>query len=120
MTDEMPPNREIRRAIHLVERFLDSVLAEVNLASVECCTHGVRRKGFRDGDEPNGGGVASDPAGRPRNACADIGQPGREVVGQGRAASRRFARLKGSRYFFNCATRALACVAFGPFGASFK
>jgi len=91
MADEMPANREIRCAVHLVECFLDFVLAEVDLSGVECGTHRIRGKRFRDGDEPDGGGIASGPAGRPRNPRADSGQSGREVVGQVKA------RLKGSR-----------------------
>ena len=34
------------------------------------------REGLGDGDEPDGGGIASGPAGGSRDAIADVGQPG--------------------------------------------
>jgi len=63
VADQVPAQRQIGGAIDLVERLLDFVFAEVDLAGVRRGPHVVGGKGFRDGDETNGGGVAPRPAG---------------------------------------------------------
>ena len=81
MSDEMPPERQIRGLVHLRQRFLDLVFAEVDLAGIGGGANVVSGERLRDGDEADGGGVAPGPAGRPRDARADVGQPGAERDG---------------------------------------
>ena len=64
----------------------------------------VGGEGFRDGDEPDGGRIASDPAGRSRDAVADVGQPGAE---RGRIVMHPLGVLR-TRYCGSCAASALA------------
>ena len=78
MADEMPAQAQIRGLVHLRQRFLDLVLAEIDLTQIGGGADVVSREGFRDGDEANRGGVAPDPAGGPRDTRADVVQPGAE------------------------------------------
>ena len=103
----MPPHGQIGQLVHLLERFLDLVLAEVDLAGVGERAHVVGGKRLGDGDEPDGGGIASGPAGRPLDTRADIGQPGPERNGV-------------DHYFFSDPRIPFAVAAFGPSGASFR
>src|SRR6266850_1937391 len=99
----MPADRQTRRLVHLLERFLDFVFAEIDLAGRCGGAHVVGGKGLGDGDEADAGGVAFDPAGRPRDPRANVGQPGRDVY-----------------HFFRVARIPFAVAAFGPVGASFR
>src|SRR5262249_56040578 len=90
-----------------VERLLDFVLAEINLATIGGGADRVRRKRLGDCDEANRGGVAPHPAGRALDASADVGQPGAE-------------RGRVDHYFFSVPRIPFAVAAFGPFGASFR
>ena len=103
----MPPERQVGQLVHLLERFLDLVFAEVDLAGVGEGAHVLRREGFRDGDEPDGGGIAPGPAGRPLDSRADISQPGPE-------------RSSVDHYFFSEPRIPFAVAAFGPSGASLR
>ena len=88
-------------------RFLHFVLAEIDLTGGGGGADVLGGKGLRDGDEADGGGVAPGPAGRPRDASANVRQPGPERGGV-------------DHYFLSCATIAFAVAAFGPVGASFR
>src|SRR5262245_50851241 len=106
MPDQVPAEREIRGFVHLRERFLDLVFAEVDLTRAGGGAHMVSGKGFGDGDEADGARIASGAAGGPRDARADLGQP----------------VLKGygiEHYFLIVARIDFAVAAFGPLGASF-
>ena len=108
MPDEMPADREVRRRIHLRHRFLHFVLAEIDLASCRGGANVLGGKCFRDGDEPDGGGIASGPAGCARDPIAHAGQPGPERRGV-------------DHYFFGSDPRMFfAVAAFGPVGAIFR
>ena len=112
----MPPNRQVGRLVHLLEGFLDFVLAEVDLPAVGGCSDVVGGEGLRDGDESNGRRVAPDPAGRSRDSLANVGQPGTERGGISHAP------LGGYRVIYcgSCAASAFAWRAFGPLGASLR
>ena len=105
MPDEMPANRQIRRAVHLVERFLHFVFAEIQLARIRGRADVFGGKRFRDGDESNAGGIASGPAGRSLDSRANVLQPGSERI---------------SHYFLIVPRMPFAVAAFGPDGASFR
>ncbi len=107
MSDQVPAQRERGRRVHLLQRFLHLVLAEVDLARVGQRRHVVRRKCLGDGDETDRGGVAPAPAGRPLDARADVGQPGPERNGV-------------DHYFLIEPRIPFAVAAFGPVGASFR
>ena len=107
VADQVPANRQVRRLVHLLERFLDLVFAEIDLTGVGGGAHELGGECFGNGDEADGGGVAPGPAGRPRDARADVGQPGAERGGI-------------DHYFFSVARIPLAVAAFGPVGASFR
>ncbi len=108
MSDEMPADREVAGLLDLLQRLLDLVLAEIDLARNGRGADGVGRECFRDGDEADGSGITSGPAGRALDASADVGQPGLE-------------RGRIDHYFFGSDPRMLfAVAAFGPAGASFK
>ena len=82
------------------------VFAEVNLTGVGGGPDVFNVECLGNGDEPDGGRVAPGPTGGPRDAFADLSQPGPNRGGI-------------DHYFFSWATSALACAAFGPSGASF-
>ena len=107
MSDEMPPNRQVGRSVHLRQRFLDFVLAEIDLTGFGGRAHGIRVEGFGNGDEADGGGIASSPVGCARDAFAYLSQP-------------RSKRRGVDHYFLSVATMPLAVAAFGPSGASFR
>src|SRR5262249_57573502 len=107
VADEMPAERQVRRALDLLERFLHLVLAEVDLARAGCGANGVGRKCLGDCDEANRGGVSPRPAGRALDASAYVGQPGPEP--------RRI-----DHYFLRVPRIPFAVAAFGPLGASFR
>src|SRR5713226_8523196 len=107
MADQMPPDGKVRRLVHLLARLLDLVFAEVHLAGLGGRTHVLRGKGFGDGDEADGSGIAPRPAGGPRDPRADVRQPGPECSGV-------------EHYFFNVPRIPFAVAAFGPDGASFR
>src|SRR5580765_8395705 len=107
MSDQVPFEREVGQVLPLLLRFLQLVLAEVDLA-VECRrTDGICTERLRDRDEADSGGVASGPGGGARDAFANVRQPGTNRGGV-------------EHYFGSCATRALAVAALGPSGESFK
>src|SRR6185503_17683384 len=108
VSDQMPADREITCLLDLLQRLLHFVLAEIDLAGDCRGADGVGRKGLGDGDEADGGGIASGPAGRALDASADAGQPGLE-------------RGRIDHYFFgNDPRMPFAVAAFGPVGASFR
>ena len=108
MADEVPADRQIGRLRDLLQRFLHFVFAEVDLAGGRSGAHVLGRKRFRDGDERDGGGIASGPAGCARDAIAHAGQPGPECRGV-------------DHYFFGSDPRMFFTVAaFGPVGAIFR
>ena len=72
----------------------------------------VGGEGLGDGDEPDGGGIAPGPAGRARDAIANVSQPGAKRGGIDHAPA--------GCYFGSWAASALACAAFGPFGAELQ
>src|SRR5262245_8663362 len=74
VADEMPADRQVRGLVHLAQRFLHFVLPEVDLTGRGCGADGVSGEGFGDGDEADAGGIAVHPAGRPRDARANVGQ----------------------------------------------
>ncbi len=51
VADQMPPNRQIRRLVHLRQRFLHFVFAEVDLAQVCGGAYEFRGKRLGDSDE---------------------------------------------------------------------
>ena len=107
MSDQVPFEWKVGQVLPLLLRFLQLVLAEVNLA-FECRRpDGVRTKRLRDGDETASGWVASGPGGGAHDAFANVHQPGTNRGG-------------AEHYFGSCATRALAVAALGPSGESFK
>ena len=79
MADEMPPQRQIRGLVHLRQRFLQTVFAEVDLSGGGGLADGFSRKCLGDRDEADGLRVASRPAGRPRDSRADGSQVGSDV-----------------------------------------
>ena len=107
MADQMPPDRKVRRLVHLLACFLDLVLAEVDLAGASGRAHVFSGEGLGDGDEGDGSGIAPHPAGGPRDPSADICQPGLEGSGV-------------DHYFFSVVRIPFAVAAFGPEGASFR
>ena len=74
VADEMPAQRQIGEAIHLLNRFLDLVLAEVDLAGVSRRPNVVGVEGFRNGDEADGGRIAPGAIGGARDAFANTSQ----------------------------------------------
>jgi hypothetical protein len=107
MSEEVPPERPVGQLVHFLECFLDLVFAEVELASVGKGAHVLCGERFRDGDEPDGGGIASRPAGRALDTRADVSQPGPERNGV-------------DHYFFSEPRIPFAVAAFGPSGASLR
>ena len=93
VADQVPAEGRSAVRVHLLERFLDLVLAEVDLAGVGGGADVVGGEGLGDGDEADGGGVASGPAGGARDAIANAGQPGAERGG-----------IDHTGYFLSCAT----------------
>ena len=75
--------------VHLLQRFLDFVLAEVDLPGVGGGADVVGGEGLGDGDEADGGGVAPGPAGGARDAIANVRQPGRARSGTTRLLLRQ-------------------------------
>ena len=65
---------------HLRLRFLDLVFAEVDLAGVGGGADVVGGEGLGDGDEADGGGVASGPAGGARDAIANAASRARSAA----------------------------------------
>src|SRR5262252_11018469 len=107
MADQVPFERQIGQILPLLLRFLQFVLAEVDLAVLSRRAHGVGAKRLRDSDEMDMRGIASGPVGGARDAFADVRQPGTNRGGV-------------EHYFGSCAMRAFAVAAFGPSGASFR
>src|SRR5262249_55946888 len=107
VADEMPAERQIRRALDLLERLLHLVLAKIDLAGGGGRANGVRGKRLGDGDEANRGRVPARPAGRARDASAYVGQPGAE-------------RRRVDHYFLSVPRIPFAVAAFGPLGDSFR
>ena len=87
--------------VHLRERLLDFVFAEIDLAGVGGGANVIGGERFGDGDEADGGGIAPGPAGGARDTIADAGQPGAERDGI-------------DHYFLSCARMPFAVAAFGP------
>ena len=99
---------QIRGLVHLLQRFLDLVLAEVDLAGVGGGADVLGGECLGDGDEADGGGVAPGPAGGPRDARADVRQPGTG------------AQRRRSLFLERTPRIPLAVAAFGPVGASLR
>src|SRR5215471_16346618 len=97
--DEMPPDWKIGQIVPFLLRFLQLVLAEVDLAVLSRRADGLGAKRFRDGYEPDVRGIASGPGGGARDAFADVRQPGTNRGGV-------------EHYFGSCAMRAFAVAAF--------
>jgi hypothetical protein len=76
MTDEMPAEGKAGGQRLLLLRFLDFVLAEVDLPGQRGGTDVGGVEGFRDGDEADAGEVASSPGGGARDTFANVRQPG--------------------------------------------
>ena len=55
VSDQMPAQGEIGGLVHLEQRFLDLVLAEVDLTGIGGSAHELGGKGFGNGDEANRG-----------------------------------------------------------------
>jgi hypothetical protein len=81
VANEVPPQRKLRGAVDLRQRLLDLVFAEVDLTGGCRRADRVGRKCFGDSDEADGCGIAARPAGGPRDARADLVQPGADCVG---------------------------------------
>jgi hypothetical protein len=108
VADEVPADVEIGGPIHFLERFLNFVFAEIDLPGFGGDANEFHGKRLGDGDEANSGGVATGPAGSPRDSNADISQPGSERSGVW-------------HYFFgNEPKTAFAVAALGPSGASLR
>src|SRR5580765_9041793 len=107
MSDQVPFEWKIGQVLPFLLRFLQLVLAEVDLPLVCRSTYGLCTKRLRDGDETDSGGIASGPGGGARDAFANVRQPGTNRGGV-------------EHYFGSCATRALAVAALVPSGESFK
>lgn len=60
MSEQVPADGQPRRRADLLERFLDTVLAEIALAGVERLAYGVDRECLGDGDQGNRGGIPAD------------------------------------------------------------
>ena len=75
MADQMPAERKIRGLVHLGQRFLDAVLAEIDLPGRRCFAYGFRWKCFGDGDESDGCRIAARTLRCARNASADVCEP---------------------------------------------
>jgi hypothetical protein len=80
MTHEMPPEGKPGRLADLPERFLDLVLAEIDLAGICGGANDICAEGLGDGDEADLRRVASGAAGGVRDAFADLPQPCAERV----------------------------------------
>jgi hypothetical protein len=107
VSDQVPADRQIRRLVHLEQRFLDLVFAKVDLAGLGGGAHVLGGKCLGNGDEADGGGIAPGPAGRPRDPRANVRQPGPE-------------RSSVDHYFLIEPRIPFAVAAFGPAGASFR
>jgi hypothetical protein len=107
VADQMPADREVRGLVHFLERFLNFVLAEIDLTEIGGGANAFNGKCLGDGDEADGGGVASGPAGGSRDARANVCQPGAERCGV-------------DHYFLIVARIPFAVAAFGPVGASLR
>src|SRR5215475_14900734 len=79
MADEVPRDLQVARRLALGLRFLHLVLAEIDLTLGDSCADSVGAKGFRNGDELDGGRVASGPGSGVRDAIANVRQPGAEL-----------------------------------------
>ena len=101
----MPADRKVGGGVHLQQRVLDFVFAEVDLAGGGGGADVIGGEGLRDGDEADGGWIAVRPAGGARDACAHIRQPVAE---------------RGIDHFLIVPRIPFAVAAFGPVGASFK
>ena len=107
VSDEVPADVEIGGPIHFLERFLDFVFAEIDLPGFDGDADELDGKSLGDGDETNGSGVATRPAGSPRDSSADVSQPGVERSGVG-------------HYFLIVPRIPFAVAALGPFGESLR
>ena len=75
---QVPRQGEVRGGPHFTEGFLHLVLAELELSSLGGGAYIVGGKCLGDGDEADGRGVASRPAGSARDTFANAVQPGAE------------------------------------------
>src|SRR5215831_18036612 len=107
MPDEVPPDWQVGQVKPFLLRFLQLVLAEVDLAVLSRSADSVGAKRLGDGDEPDVRGIAPGPVGGARDAFANVRQPGTNRGGV-------------EHYFGSCAMRAFAVAAFGPSGASLR
>ena len=88
MSDQVPAKPQVGGAVHLLERLLDLVLAEIDLPAVGGGSDVIGGEGFGDGNEADGGRIATGPVGRARDTIANVGQPGAERGGISHAAAR--------------------------------
>ena len=107
VADQVPFERQVGQILPLLLRFLQFVLAEVELAVLSRRANGVSAKRLRDSDETNMRGIASGPVSGARDVFANVCQPGTNRGGV-------------EHYFGSCATSAFAVAALGPSGESFK
>jgi hypothetical protein len=103
----MPAEGEVGGVADLLQRFLDAVFSEVDLAGGGRRTDVGGRAGLRDGDEADLVGPPACPTSRAGDTLADVGQA-RGNLGVGRVGA----------YFFSCETIAFAVAAYWPSGAS--
>src|SRR5215471_4651716 len=107
VSDQVPFERQVGQILPLLLRFLQFVLAEVDLAVLGRRAYGVGAESLRDSDETDMRRIASGPVGGARDVFANVRQPGTNRGGV-------------EHYFGSCATRAFAVAALGPSGESFK
>lgn len=87
MSDEVPVdsrgNRRIqlRERILFFERFLDAVLAKIELTGPSGREDMVGGEGLRDGDEPDAGWIPAGPGRRPRDSIANGSEPSAKRLG---------------------------------------
>jgi hypothetical protein len=80
VTDEVPAEAEIRGRVHLRQRFLNFVFAEIDLSGARGGAHVIGAEGFGNGDEADGSEVSVGPAGGARDPIANAVEPGSECV----------------------------------------
>ena len=81
MADEVPAERQVGGVGDLAFGFLNLVFAEIDLTGGGGGADVIGGKCLGDGDQTDGGGVASGPAGGARDTIANAVQPGLERGG---------------------------------------
>ena len=107
VADQVPLERQIGELLDLVQRFLDTILAEGLLSGGRGLAHERGTEGFRDGDEAD---VVRLPLRPVRRRLETAAHPG-ETLCQ--------CRLRRHGYLI-VARMAFAVSAFSPVGASFR